>query len=103
MFLELLARKNYARLDHGLSYWRTQTHLEVDFLIEDQIAIKVKGTSNVSDADLKPLRALKDDLPVKRRIVVSSEKHARMTDDKIEIISARTFFEALWHGSYDPR
>ena len=57
VFLELRAAIDYLRLDVELTYWRTQTGLDVDFLVSDAIAIEVKATKRVSSSDLKSLRA----------------------------------------------
>ena len=50
----------------SLYYWRTKSGTEVDFIVYGQdvfAAIEVKRSKNVSSADLKALKAFKDDYP----------------------------------------
>lgn len=98
IFLELKAYFDYERIDLPLTFWRTQTKLEVDFLLGAAVAVEVKGTEHVSDADLKGLRALSEETKLKRRIVVSREKTSRATDDGIEILPVEEFLKLLWEG-----
>ena len=100
VFLEIKAYLDYERLDLPLTFWRSQTKLEVDFLMGDGIAIEVKGTKHVSDADLKGLRALAEERKLKRKIVVSRETTPRATNDAIEIWPIDPFLEALWAGEF---
>ena len=95
IFLELRAYLDYNFSNARLSYWRSQSKFEVDFLIDDQFAIEVKGTSRVSSADLKGMRALAEDLPLRRKIIISSELTTRYVDD-IEIMHYDTFLNDLW-------
>lgn len=102
VFLELKAFLSYRRLDTDLSFWRTQRGYEVDFLLDESVAIEVKGTGRVSDSDLKGIRALKEELPLKRMIVVCSERAARKTADGIELMPAEEFLRMLWAGGLTP-
>ncbi|MBU2513559.1 ATP-binding protein [bacterium] len=97
IFLELLAYRDYNLLDFELFYWRSRSQLEVDFLINDEIAIEVKGTSRVSQADLKGLKALSEELPLKRAIVVCSETEERKVGG-IEIVPIDRFLRYFWEG-----
>lgn len=96
LFLELKAYLDYERIDQPLSFWRSQTHFEVDFILGDSIAIEVKAAHRVSDRDLKGLRALMEEVPLKRKVVVSQETMPRTTDDGIEIMSVDEFLKKLW-------
>lgn len=98
VFLELHAAIEYMRLDTNLTYWRTRTHIEVDFLIDDRVAIEVKATKRVSSADLKPLRTLADEMKPQRRLLVCQEPYPRKTEDGIEVIPVKDFCEQLWAG-----
>lgn len=95
IFLELKAYLDYEFSEARLSYWRSQSKLEVDFLIDDNIAIEVKGSTQVSRSDLKGLNALAEEIPLKRKIVVCSEKSPRFIDD-VEIMPVDLFFKDLW-------
>jgi predicted AAA+ superfamily ATPase len=97
VLLELLACSDYRMLNWQINYWRSQSQLEVDFVINGEVAIKVKGSARVSSQDLKGLRALADELPLRRRIVVCNEAHPRILDG-IELMPYGNFFRALWQG-----
>lgn len=98
VFLELKAALSYRRLDSALTYWRTQTNVEVDFLIDDRIAIEVKGTGKVGSGDTRPLRVLDEELTLKRRIIVCLENDRCIIEGNIEVLPIRDFCEELWEG-----
>ena len=95
IFLELRAWLDYTRSDLPLTYWRSRSRIEVDFVIGDKIAIEVKGKPRVTRRDLKGLRALDEELQLKRKIVVCTEPRRR-EDDGIEILPVEQFLEDLW-------
>ena len=98
VFLELRAAVDYQRQEVSLSYWRTRTGVEVDFLLDDHTAIEVKATRRVSSKDLRPLRTLAEELAPRRRLLVCREPYARKTEDGIEILPLRNFCEQVWSG-----
>lgn len=98
VFLELRAFLDHQRLPLDLSYWRTHTGHEVDFLVGEALAVEVKTTSRVDDRDLRSLRALAAVVSTERRLVVSTEAMSRRTDDGIEILPVAEFFRRLWAG-----
>lgn len=97
IFLELRARLDYSRNDEPLTYWRSLSRIEVDFMIGDRIAIEVKSKARVTGRDLKGLRALSEEIPLQRKIVVGTEPRRRIDDD-VEIFPVAQFLEALWSG-----
>lgn len=98
IFTELKAAIEYLDSDRPLTYWRSQSQFEVDFLLGDDIAIEVKGKKFVSPKDERSLSALADDLRLKRRIVVCLETHRRRSEAGNEIIPAEEFLSELWGG-----
>jgi hypothetical protein len=45
--MELSAHRRYSGLGYSLSYWRTASQLEGDFILGDhEVAVEVKGTEN---------------------------------------------------------
>ena len=96
IFLELRAYLGYRRLDHPLTFWRSQSKHEVDFLIGHEIAIEVKAAELASERALTGLRALAEELPLRRRFLVCHEKAARITDDGIEVLPLEEFLRLLW-------
>ncbi len=68
---ELRATNDYAELDYELSYWRTPTGLEVDFVLYGErglIAIEVKRAARLRDGDLAGLHAFRDSFPAARTL-----------------------------------
>lgn len=96
VFLELKAYLDYQRLDLPLTYWRSLSQMEVDFVIGDAVAIEVKMRPRIAAADLKGLMALHEEVPLKRRIVVAAESRYRRTDNGTEVIPYQQFFRDLW-------
>ena len=102
VFCELRAYLDYRRIDIPLTYWRTHSKQEVDFVIGDAIAIEVKGKSAVTERDTKGLRALHEEMPLQRRIVVCMERQPRTDDHGHEIMPASFFLERLWGDAIAP-
>ncbi|MBK9071060.1 MAG: ATP-binding protein [Myxococcales bacterium] len=94
--IELRAYLDYRRRDEQLTYWRSRSGFEVDFVIGDSVAVEVKSSAHVSDNDLRGLRALREEVTFKRAIVVATERVARVTADGIEILPVASFLAALW-------
>lgn len=88
----------YKRRSESLSFWRLSTQVEVDFIIgQMKIAIEAKATKKVHSDHLKGLRELIKDHPeVKKRVVISLEDKSRVTDDGVEVLSAKDFVNELW-------
>jgi predicted AAA+ superfamily ATPase len=95
---ELTCCRDYNGLP-ALSFWRSSSHLEVDFLIGDRIAIEVKAKANVGPHDLRSLHAIKEEGAFRRFICVSLEPHPRQVDG-IEILPLAHFLKALWSGDF---
>jgi predicted AAA+ superfamily ATPase len=95
---ELVSYRDYVSGD-SLSYWRSTSGFEVDFIIGDHTAVEVKAKENVSPQDLKSLRALAEEKCLKRYLCVSQEPRARKIGD-ITVLPYRTFLRALWAGEY---
>jgi uncharacterized protein len=97
IFLELRAYLDYRRIDTPLTFWRTQSHIEVDFVVGDLVAIEAKGTGNVAVGDTKGLLALGEEVELKRRIIVCNEANARTLENGIEVLPLSLFLERLWN------
>lgn len=79
-------------------YWRTSTGLEVDFILGDmEVAIEVKASRRVHEADLRALAALAEEQPVRRLLVVGLESEPRRLG-RVEVLPWTAFLEALWSG-----
>jgi len=99
---ELLAYRAYMAQDLEITFWRTSTGQEVDFLIDDkQLAVEVKAGSRVHEGDLGGLTALAEEGAVKRRVLVFSGTEPQILKDRpgrVEVLPLRHFVEALWAG-----
>lgn len=94
---EIVTYADTFRRDAEIAYWRTRTKLEVDFVINSEIAIEAKTTRNASKEDIKGLRAIADEGSFTKRLLVCDEPAERETDG-IVILPWRTFVERLWSG-----
>ncbi|MCL4384937.1 MAG: ATP-binding protein [Actinobacteria bacterium] len=100
ILMELQAYKSYKNPELDITYWRTSTGYEVDFILGDKdVALEIKSGRMVYDIDLKSLKALQEDGKVKNLIIVSQEKYPREIGE-IKIIPWRLFLEKLWAGEF---
>ena len=95
---ELVSYSDY-RTGEPLSFWRTTSGYEVDFLLGDHTAIELKAASNVRDNELRSLRALSEEAGFKRLLCVSLERTPRRVGS-VEILPLKHFLEALWAGEW---
>lgn len=99
LFHELRCRRDYVSRE-ALSYWRSASGFEVDFIIGDHTAVEVKAKRNVAAGDLKGLRALAEEKTLQRLLCVCMEPRARVVDG-IRILPWAEFLEALAAGHFD--
>ena len=95
-FHELKSYSNNNNLS-DVMYWRSVSGFEVDFILNKDIAIELKSTKRVNNADLKGLRALKEEKLMKKYILVSLDEK-RQKWDGIECIYYKDFLKELWSG-----
>lgn len=95
---ELTSYRDYVA-GEPLSYWRSTSGFEVDFIIGDHTAVEIKAKRNVSPRDVRSLKALAEEKKMKRYICVCLESRARRFDG-ITILPLRSFLESLWSGEY---
>jgi Predicted ATPase (AAA+ superfamily) len=99
IFLELIAYSHYSGKNFTISYWRTASQIEVDFILGDhEIAIEVKSTDMVNPRHLKGLKSFSEEYKVRRSIVISTDPYPRLIGN-IEILPWKVFLEQLWVGS----
>ena len=90
---------SYTRRKETLYFWRTESGIEVDFLIEKRIAIEVKATRRVQSEDNKGLKALRDEAAAQHYLLVSQDPVERLVDG-IECLPWQTFLTRLWQGAW---
>lgn len=98
LFHELLGYRDYLS-GESLSFWRSTSGFEVDFIIGDHTAVEVKAKENVSTSDLKSLRMLEEEKRLKRYLCVSFEAQRRKIEH-VTVLPYKDFLEALWNGEY---
>ncbi len=95
---ELISYSDYVS-GEAVSYWRSTSGFEVDFIIGDHTAVEVKAKENVSIQDLRSLRALAEEKKHKHYLCVSLEARPRKVQG-IEVLPYREFLDRLWGGKY---
>ena len=87
---------DYRRRDDPLTYWRSRSQLEVDFVVGDAVAIEVKAKPRVSARDYRGLFALAEEVPLRRKLVVCHEPRRRREENGVEIVPVRDYLSELW-------
>ena len=95
---ELLSYKDY-KSEESLSYWRSTSGFEVDFIIGDHTAVEVKAKENISRNDVKALMMLAEERKLKRYLCVSLEPRPRRFEN-VDILPYKDFFQTLWSGEF---
>ena len=91
-------KSEVSNLNHALSYWRTKSGQEVNFIVGDaETAIEVKGAARVDQADLRGLAAFSEEYKPRRALLVCNESTPRQAG-KILVLPWRIFMEKLWSG-----
>ncbi|WP_158106890.1 ATP-binding protein [Caedibacter taeniospiralis] len=101
IMMELMAYKGLVQKQFTISYWRTKSGLEVDFVLGNaQVAIEVKISSCVKKSDLKGLIAFCEEHQEARAIVVSQDEMPRKILDPVEIdiLPWKVFLDKLYKG-----
>jgi len=99
IFLELRAWIDYRSPRSELSYWRSRSGFEVDFLLDRRIAIEVKGARTAHEKHTGGLRAIMEEGTVERAIVVCRERRPRKQGN-IDILPWEYFLGQLWADRY---
>ena len=95
---ELTAHSDYTS-GEPLSFWRSTSGFEVDFIIGDHTAVEVKAKTNVAGRDFRSLHALEDEGTMKRLVCVCLEARRRRVDG-IDVLPYAEFLAELRAGRY---
>ena len=94
---EIWAARSYLEKDFDISFWRTSSGLEVDFVLGDgQIAVEVK--SRVRSRDLRGMNAFVEEFKPETAVIVSAENDRRRIGS-IEIMPYTEFISLLNEGN----
>lgn len=98
IFQELIAHRHYSGVEYKISYWRTASQIEVDFILGDhEVAIEVKSSNSISSKHLSGLKAFREEYDVKKSIIICNESMPRIMNDVL-ILPWKVFIERLWDG-----
>jgi uncharacterized protein len=95
---ELTCYRDYVS-GEPLSYWRSTSGFEVDFIIGDHTAVEVKAKETIAASDLKSLHALAEENKLKRYLCVSLETRRRRAGE-VTILPYLEFLDSLWGGLF---
>jgi uncharacterized protein len=97
ILMELKAYQAYRNPEMDISFWRTSSGQEVDFILGNkEAAIEIKSSKRIHESDLYPLKVLRDDMPAKKHIVVSLEEEPRLIAGWIHVLPWKIFLDKLW-------
>jgi len=100
ILMELRAYKAYRNPDLDITYWRTSTGQEVDFILGNkELALEIKSGKMVHDINLRNIKALQADGKIRYSIVISQEKYERDLGN-IKIMPWKLFLDKLWAGEF---
>lgn len=99
ILMELKAYQAYRQPEMEIRFWRTSTSQEVDFILNDkEVALEIKSSERVHEGDIRGLKALLEDGPVKKAILVSLERQKRKIAPHITVYPWQDFIRELWAG-----
>ncbi len=98
IFNELFAHSRYSGINYPVSYWRTASGLEIDFVLGDsEVAIEVKSTDQATSRHLKGLNSFAEEYNVKKMILISNDMFQRKIGN-CTIYPWKIFLDKLWAG-----
>ena len=92
---ELRAYLSYRRKDYNLNFWRSLDKVEVDFVINNEIAIEVKSSKKIKAEHFKGLREIKKEAKFKKLYLITHDPIEK-TIDGIECLHWKQFLQKLW-------
>ena len=108
VYQHLCAYCDYSGYENALSYWRTSSGAEVDFIVytpNDFTAIEVKHSDRISNSDLEGLKLFGSDYPEATRILLYRGEEQVMKDGLLvmpverylkELVPGRPLPEHKW-------
>ena len=98
IYLEIYAHSHYSGINYPISYWRTTSQIEVDFILgENDVAVETKSTSQVNPRHLRGLKSFSEEYKVKKLIIVSTDPYPRQIEN-ITVLPWQDFLNMLWGG-----
>ena len=98
IYHEIYSYSSYSGLNFHISYWRTASQIEIDFVLgENEVAIEVKATQQANTRHLKGLKSFAEEYSVKKLILISNDPLPRQIGN-ISILPWKLFLDKLWAG-----
>jgi uncharacterized protein len=98
IYNEIYSYSHYSDKNYPVTYWRTASQIEVDFIMGDhEVAVEVKSTNMVNPRHLKGLKSFAEEYKVRQLIIVSTDPYQRKIDN-ITVLPWKIFLEKLWGG-----
>ncbi len=94
---EIRAYISYERKEASFHYWRTLDHAEVDFVINDEIAIEVKSSKKVKSDHLSGLIKIQEEGSFRALFLVTHDPSLKKIG-KVNCLSWTKFLDQLWSG-----
>lgn len=102
MLLEICNYRRYLNPDLPITFWRTASGFEVDFIMGEMCAaIEVKSSRRVHPTAARGLLALAEENTAKHKIIVCQESEPRRLENGIEILPWTLFLNRLYAGEFD--
>ena len=103
ILMELIAYRGISDKDFDITYWRTPTGIEVDFVLGDAaVSIEVKIRDTIKSSDTRGLLAFYKKYQPKRSLLVCTAPRKRLStvadQMPLEIYPWAQFLEELWAG-----
>jgi len=102
ILMELIAYRGINELDFNITFFRTQSGLEVDFILgQAEVAIEVKISDTIKSSHIRGLTEFTEQYKPKKSLVVNVDKTSRRFTEKdaqFRILSWEIFLEELWAG-----
>jgi len=92
---ELKSYLSYRRIKKSLTFWRSSSQHEVDFLIGRDLAIEVKASQRINPRFLNGLKALNEENIFKKLFLISNDPIEQKIDG-IHCMPVETFLDQLW-------
>jgi predicted AAA+ superfamily ATPase len=98
IYHEIYSHSSYSGIQYPISYWRTASQIEIDFVLgENEVGIEVKGSQQINPRHLKGLKSFAEEYHVKKLILVSTDPYTRQIGN-ISAMPWNIFLDKLWGG-----
>ncbi len=97
IYQELKAFCSYKKIKE-LHYWRSTSQHEVNFILNNQIAIEVKAKKNISKSDIDGIIKLSEENLLEKYFVIylGDSDYQFPKHEHIQIINYKNFLDLLW-------